>query len=122
MIKISHHIFPGKLQPHHTGPITQPLESELGFELTSVRACVRQLSVASYKIRKKTILEEERFILAHTFRGFNPWLAGSIALRPVMGRRSAVRLKTTWRPTKRKARPPPDHPLSYEVMMIHRQS
>jgi hypothetical protein len=35
------------------------------------------------KISEINNLREDRFILAHGFRGFSPWLAGSIALRPV---------------------------------------
>jgi hypothetical protein len=30
------------------------------------------------KITEKINIKEERFILAHSFRGFHPWLLGSI--------------------------------------------
>jgi hypothetical protein len=35
------------------------------------------------KYLRKNNLEEEGFILAHSFRGFGSWSAGSIAFRPM---------------------------------------
>jgi hypothetical protein len=35
------------------------------------------------KIPEQNSLREERFILAHSFRGFRPWSTASIAFRPV---------------------------------------
>jgi hypothetical protein len=36
-----------------------------------------------WQIPEKINLREEKFILAHGIRGFSPWLAGSIAFRPL---------------------------------------
>jgi hypothetical protein len=46
---------------------------------------VNQLSVTVAKYQKQSTYKEERFILAHSFRGFSPWLIGPTAWRPLGG-------------------------------------
>jgi hypothetical protein len=42
------------------------------------------------KIPETPIYKGERFILAHSFGGFSPWLVGEVAFGPVLGSTSQL--------------------------------
>lgn len=46
------------------------------------------------KVLEILVYEEEKFILVHDFRGFNPWLLDSIAFRPMA--RQAIMVGRKW--------------------------